>query len=133
MKRKDDVGAIADGKLSRDIDAGLLQRFDFVDQRGRIDDNAVSDDGLNAGPQNAAGNELENEFLIADKDRMAGIVATLVTRDDGEFFGEKVHDLAFALVAPLRAEHNDVSHGIAQNDPLYRAAGAERLNGPRSE
>jgi hypothetical protein len=38
---------------------------------------------------------------------MAGVVATLETCDGTDALGEKIDDLALALVAPLRAQNND--------------------------
>ena len=88
MKGKNHVGPVADGKLPGDVYAGLSEHFYLVDQSRRIHYNAVSDDCLDAGTQYPAGNQLENEFLLADKDRVAGVVPTLVTRHDRKLFGE---------------------------------------------
>src|SRR5207247_5319305 len=38
------------------------------------------------------------------------VMSTLVTRHDIEFLGEEIDYLALALVAPLRAQHDDVGH-----------------------
>jgi len=55
--------------------------------------------------QNPAGDQLQNELLIADDHRVARVVAALITRYDVEPGGEQVDDLAFALVAPLRSQY----------------------------
>ena len=65
---------------------------------------------VHARPQNAAGNQLQNELLFPDEDRVAGVVAALIARHDVEALGEQIDDFAFALVAPLRAEDDDVVH-----------------------
>ena len=95
---------------ARYVDAHLFQRADFVQQRGGIDYHAVADDRLHPGAQDAAGNQFEDELPLADEDGMAGVVATLVARNDIEVFGEEIDNLPFPLVAPLGAKHNDVSH-----------------------
>jgi hypothetical protein len=63
-----------------------------------------------SGPQNAAGNQLENEFLFADKDGVAGVVPALVARHHVELLGQQVDNFAFALVAPLGAQDDYVIH-----------------------
>ena len=42
--------------------------------------------------------------------RMAGIVTALIAHHDIGTLAEPVHDLALALVAPLRADDNHISH-----------------------
>jgi hypothetical protein len=38
---------------------------------------------------------------------MAGVMATLETHHAAHAFGQQIDDLAFAFVAPLRAQHNN--------------------------
>ena len=76
-------------RLPATVDAGGLQHFDLGEQRGRIDHQAVADHRLLARPQNAARNQLENELLVADPDRVAGVVAALVAGHDVEMRSEK--------------------------------------------
>ena len=110
MERKDDVGAVADRELRFDGNAGRRQGVDLLDQRRGIDDDAVADDGFHAVAQDAAGNQLENELLLADKNRVPGIVAALIARDDVEMLGKQVDNFAFAFIAPLSAKHNQITH-----------------------
>ena len=44
--------------------------------------------------------------LVAEDDRVAGVVAALVADDDRDLLGEEVGRLALALVAPLEADHD---------------------------
>ena len=69
-----------------------------------------------AGAQNAAGNQLEDELFFADEDGVAGVVAALIARDDVEALGEKIDDLTFAFVAPLRAKNDYITH-FSKEDP----------------
>ena len=48
--------------------------------------------------------------LVADDQRVAGIVAALEADDDVGAAGQPVDDLALALVAPLAADHGYVRH-----------------------
>ena len=80
--------AVADSQLLRDVDARLRKHFYLVDQSRRIHNHAVSDDGLDAGTQNPARNQLQNEFFLTDENRVTGIVAPLVARHDRKLLGE---------------------------------------------
>ena len=106
-------------RLRGDVDAGDFQGFRSRQQRRRIDHQAVADDGLLAGPQNAARDQLEDEFLFADEDRVAGVVAALIARHDIEALGEEIDNLPLALVSPLGAQDDYVSH-FDQTYTFYR-------------
>ena len=73
VRRKQHVGAIADEKMLGNRNAGRFQRSISAEQRRRIDHQSVADHGLLAGAQNAAWNQLQDEFLFADENRMTGI------------------------------------------------------------
>jgi len=52
-------------------------------------------------------------LLAADDECMTGIVPALKTNHRCGFFRQQVDDLAFTLVAPLRADNNDVfAHAV---------------------
>ncbi len=51
--------------------------------------------------ENAAGDQLEDEFPLANDHSMPGVMPPLIAGDDVELLAEQVDDLAFALVAPL--------------------------------
>lgn len=57
--------------------------------------------------------EVQDVFLRADEDGVAGVVAARVAHDDVGRLGEHVDDFAFALVAPLSADQNGVCHKFA--------------------
>src|ERR1044071_4879821 len=120
MKGEDHVGAIADAQAAGHVAAGGLQGGHLSSQGFQIHDDAVADDGSHAFPQDAAGDQLEDEFLGSDKDGMAGIVAALIPRDDIEMFGKKIDYFPFSFVAPLRAEDNYVTHnsGVRSSELL---------------
>ena len=56
------------------------------------------------------GSSWKLERLVADDDRVAGVVAALVAGDDVEPLGQQVDDLALALVAPLGADDDGAGH-----------------------
>ena len=87
-------------QLACDVDAGRFEHRDFVEQRRQVNHHAVADNGLLAGAENAARNQLEDELLLANEDGMAGVVAALIAGDDIEPFREKVDDFALCLRRP---------------------------------
>ena len=103
MSGQQHMRAIADAKLARDGNAGGFERIDFAEQRGGIDHQAIADHGQFPRPQNAAGNQLQDEFLVADDYGMAGVVPALVARHEVETVGEQIDDLALAFISPLRS------------------------------
>src|SRR5258708_5108223 len=110
MEWKDDVCPVADAKLALNVDARFLQSVHLIEQSHGVHHHAVADDGLDTGAQNPARDELQNVLRLADENRVPGVMPTLVTRNDVEFVGEEIDNLALALVAPLRAQHDDVGH-----------------------
>ena len=80
---------------------------DLGQQRLGVDHDAVADDAELAAHQ-ARRQQRELVGLVADHQRVAGVVAALEAHHDVGAAGEPVHHLAFALVAPLGADHGDV-------------------------
>ena len=64
-----------------------------------------------AAAQDAAGNQLQDELLPPQDDRVAGVMPAGIARYQREVFREHVNDLALALIAPLGADDGDVGHG----------------------
>ena len=110
---QDDVRLLADQQTPVHGDAHPRQLVDLLEERLRVDDNAVADDAGDAGMQDAGRNEMEDELGALHIDRVAGVVAALVARDGRKVGRQHVDDLPFALVAPLRAQHCDVHRGIS--------------------
>ena len=91
-----------------DVDAVPRQLVDLGEQRLRIDDDAVADDAGDAGMQDAGRNQAQDELRAVDVDRVAGVVSALIARDDRKVRRQQIDDLAFAFIAPLRAEHGEI-------------------------
>ena len=105
---QDDVGPVADEQPAADLDALRRQGVDLREQRLRVDHHAVADDAPHARMQDARRQQVQNELGAAHPHRVAGVVASLVTRHNGRVGGEEVDDLALALVTPLRTDDGDV-------------------------
>ena len=82
----------------------------------------VADDRGDVRVEHARRDELELEDLVADDDRVAGVVAALVADDHRDLLGEEVGGLALALVAPLEPDDHGGRH--------QRGPGHERDPGP---
>jgi len=101
-------GDISDEDPPVDVDAVPDQFVDLGEKRLGIDDHAVADHAHHAVVEDARRNQVQHELLAADVDRVAGVVAALVTRHPLEARRHQIDDLALALVSPLRPEHRDV-------------------------
>jgi len=69
---------------------------------------AVPDVNRNAGPKRAGRNEPKHCLLAADDQRVAGVVAALKTDDALRAFRQPIDNLAFAFIAPLGTDDDDV-------------------------
>ena len=94
--------------LRRDLHALFLDSLDLGLQRPRIEHDAVADDRRRAG-DDPRREQRQFVGLAADDERVARIVAALEAHDHVGPAGEPVDDLAFALVAPLRADDRNVA------------------------
>src|SRR5664280_355719 len=105
--------------------AGRAQRVHFLHVGEGIKHHPISDYAAAALTQHSAGDELKDELLALDRDRVSGIVAARIARYDVEAFGENVNDLAFAFVAPLRADNHCCLANSQRHTPFagarYRA------------
>jgi len=78
VEGEDHVRAVADGKLTLDVNTSRLQRVDLGDEGRGIQHQPVADDGFHARTQDSRRDELEDELLLADAHGVAGVVAALV-------------------------------------------------------
>ena len=58
--------------------------------------------------KNAGWDEPQHELLAVDVDGVPGVVSSLISGHDVEVRSEKVDDLAFAFITPLRAENCEI-------------------------
>ncbi len=78
------VGAVADFEPCTGLNSVAFQRIEFPKQRLGIDYDALPDYGDLVRPQDAGGNQLQDEFPVVNHHRMAGVCAPLITCDDVE-------------------------------------------------
>src|SRR5271169_5907973 len=104
MVRQNDMGTVADEKIAVHCQAVGTQRVDFFHQSEGIEYHPVADHAAAPLAKHTTRDELENELLPLDGDRVTGVVAAGIAGHDLEPLGENVYDLALALVAPLRSD-----------------------------
>ena len=113
--RKNDVRRLAQDEILRaDLDADFFQSLNFLDEADRVNDHAIADDAQFALAQDAGRHEVQDIFLPADENGVAGVVAAGVTDDDIRLLGEHINDFAFAFVAPLGANENRICHNFSK-------------------
>ena len=104
----------------------VSERVDLVAQCPRVDDDAVADDAELALAHHAGGQQRQLIGVVADDQGVAGVVAALEAHDDVGALRQPVDDLAFALVAPLGADHDHVRHA----GPLHTTRPQTQAPGP---
>ena len=87
----------------------VAHALDLGFQRPRIEHHAIADDRRRAAHDP---DRQQRQFvgLVADDQRVAGIVAALEADDHVGAAREPVDDLALAFVAPLGADDGDITH-----------------------
>ena len=105
----DHVGVGADQQPRR-VDAARVEAVELLEEHPEVDDDAVADDRDAAGRQDAARQQVQGVLLVADDDRVAGVVAAVELDDVVDPAAEQVGRLALALVAPLGADDHDRGH-----------------------
>jgi hypothetical protein len=122
VQRQNERSVLGDAQIVRRHGNPLgAELADFVDQRARIEHHAVADDGKLARPYHSGGKERQLVGRAADHQRMAGIVPALKADDDVGLFGQPIDDLAFAFVAPLGADHDNICHEEMSPSSLMHA------------
>ena len=86
----------------------FTQRRDFAQGDDRVKRDPVADDVDRLVVQNPAGDQVQCEFLVTDLHGVPGIGAAAISRDIIATRRKAVHDLSFALVAPLQAHYCDM-------------------------
>ena len=92
------------------VDAAGLESVDFLQQHGRVDDDAIADHGYDFWAENAAGQEMEGELLITNNYGVTRVVAALIADDVINTTSKEIGSFSFTFVSPLGAEQNDRRH-----------------------
>ena len=103
------------------FDARLFQRFDFFDEDGGINDDAVANQTSIAWIKNSRWYEMNFERAQIVDDGVSRIVAAVKACGKIEIAREVIDGFAFALIAPLRAENNCDRH--VTSDKLISQSG----------
>src|SRR5215472_12681164 len=90
--------------------AARLDLVDLLKERGQVDDHAVADHRDAVAGQHTGRELVQGVLLIADDDRVTGVVAALVPDDVLDLVPEQVGGLALPLVTPLRTDYHDGGH-----------------------
>src|SRR5262245_46157398 len=93
-----------------EIEPALLEAVQLLDQHLRVDHTSVAQHANGARPQDAAWHQPQLVRLVAEHERVPGVVAALVAGDDVGALGQGVDDLALALIAPLGADDHAAGH-----------------------
>ena len=88
------------------VDVAPLEALDLLEQHARVDHDPVADRARLAGVEDAGGDQVELELLVAAHDRVAGVVAALEADHEVGLLGEQVRDLPLSFIAPLGAEYD---------------------------
>jgi hypothetical protein len=92
------------------VDAARVERLQLLEQHRQVDHHPVADDRCAAGGEDAAGQQVEGVLLVADDDRVAGVVAAVELHDVVDGPAELVGRLALAFIAPLGADQDECGH-----------------------
>ena len=112
MQGQDQRGILGNPqRRRRDIETLRPHPCDLRQQRIGIDHDAIADDAELASHQPAR-QQAQLVCLVADHQRMPGVMPALEPDDDIRPAGQPIHDLALAFVAPLGADHGDIGHSI---------------------
>src|SRR3989449_6584154 len=87
-------------------DAARAQGVELGEERLGIEHDAVTHDAHGA-LDDAGGDLVQHELPRAGIDGVTGVGAALIADDEIGALGEHIHDLPFALVAPLGADDDD--------------------------
>ena len=121
---QDDLCAVGDEEIPVDFDAELANAADFAEECDGIEDNSIADDALATRAKHAAGDELQDELVLANDDGVPGVVTAGVARHGGKPLAEHVYDLSLALVAPLGAQYHSRFRSHRRPDSTRKPAAA---------
>ena len=110
VMRQDDVGALTHQQPAFGRNPALGQRVDLLQEHRRVDDGPLADDARCLLVKNARRDQVQNQLLPVDDQRVAGVCAAGVSDDEVGVRGVEVDDLALAFVPPLRSHNHQCTH-----------------------
>jgi hypothetical protein len=115
MIGKNEMGILADRDIIVDLHSVFFELFNFFQKRFRIDDNSIPDDTQLARMEYSGGNEVEDDLSLVDDNRVTGIVPPLIAGHGIKGRSQEVDYLPLALITPLGAEYEQISHKSPSN------------------
>jgi len=109
VERQNQRTRFADAQTGSNFNTGLLQPGNLFEKLANRQHHTVADVAPDARAHDAAGNQVKGGLDAVDDQGVAGIVSALEAHDALRAFGQPIHQFAFALVAPLGADDNDIS------------------------
>jgi hypothetical protein len=110
--RQDQVRPTVDLEPLAHAQAPLLERRDLSDEDLRVDDDPVADGAHDPLPHDAGRDEVHDELLFADPDRVPRVVAAGVARDVAHVRRQRVANPSLALVPPGQPEDYRGRHSL---------------------
>jgi hypothetical protein len=98
-----EVGLLTEKEAFFQFQALPLEPPDFLDQAEGVHDAAVTNNADFPGTQKSRRQQVKNKLLLANNDRVPGVIPSLGTYDGIVFCSENIDDLAFAFISPLGA------------------------------
>jgi hypothetical protein len=104
--RQDNLRPIGDKECAVHLYAQRPQLGHLSQKGDRVENHTVADDSLAPPAQHSARNQLQHELLPAGDHRVSGVMPAGVPRHGRKPLAQHVHNLPFAFVAPLGAQHH---------------------------
>ena len=95
-----------------DIDACIVQPFDFAAEVADVDNGAVAENIHLFTAENAGRQKIQRKCAVVVFDGVSCIVAALVTNNNVIFFRNEVNHSALALIAPVDAHDGACFHNL---------------------
>ena len=86
---------------------------DLLDQRARIEHNAIADDRQLPRPHHPGGQQRQLVDGAIDDERVTRVVAALEAYHDVGLLREPVDNFPLAFVSPLGADHDHIGHQVS--------------------
>ena len=94
----------------RDLYAAPLEGRDLIDEMIEVDHDPVADDAAHLWPKNSGWDQVEDEDLAGQIDRVPCIRPARVAGDPVHPLGEEIDDLPLSLVSPLASQNDRRGH-----------------------
>src|SRR6266545_4414748 len=114
--------------FGRNFNSLCHQAIGLFKKRFRVDHHAIAEHAGLTRVNNSRRKQMQYERLVAHLHGVAGVMAALIASNNVEVFGQKVNDLPFALITPLRTDdYNDFGHVNEVNSKQQTVNSTKRL------